>query len=117
MPREFSRTLRVGEQIHRELARIIRASVKDPRVRGVTLIDVEVSRDLAHARVYYSILGEENDPVDIQAGLDSAAPYLRREIGKTMKTRVTPELRFVYDQSELRANRLEALIASELRKH
>jgi len=116
MPREFSRALRVGEQIHRELALIIRDNVKDPRVKGVTLLDVEVSKDLAYARVYYSVLGDDVVPGEVQAGLDSAVPFLRREIGKHLKTRITPDLRFLFDNSEQRANRLEALIESELHR-
>ena len=58
MPKEFSRTLRVGEQIQRQLATIIQHEMKDPRLSGmVTVADVEVSRDLTHARVYVSLLG------------------------------------------------------------
>lgn len=109
MAQEFSRALRVGEQIRRELAEEIR-KLKDPRIGMVTITDVEVSKDLSVARVYYSVLGEDDVITSTQKGLDRAAGFLRRELGHAMRLRVVPELRFHYDDTELKGNRLDRLI-------
>jgi ribosome-binding factor A len=114
MPRDFPRTLRVGEQIHRELALLLRDHVKDPRVGPVTIVDVEVSRDLAHARVYFTLLGDAEQMRLSEAGLRSAAGFLRAELHRRLKIRTVPQLRFIHDRTEERANRIEALIDTEL---
>lgn len=115
MPKDYPRTLRVGEQLRRELAQLIRDQVKDPRVRGVTVLDVEVSKDLGHARVYFSMLpGEGVDTEECAQGLQRAAGFLRRELGRRLRLRSIPELRFVYDATEDRAHHLESLIAHGL---
>ncbi|MEJ2631925.1 MAG: 30S ribosome-binding factor RbfA [Acidihalobacter sp.] len=116
MPREYSRTLRVGEQIHRELAELIRTELKDPGIGMVTLGDVEVSKDLAYARVYYTVLGEGEAVQTTGAALGRAAGFLRRELGRRMRLRIVPELRFVYDDSQARGDRLDALIAEAVRE-
>ncbi|MEJ2479970.1 MAG: 30S ribosome-binding factor RbfA [Acidihalobacter sp.] len=116
MPREYSRTLRVGEQIHRELAELIRTELKDPGIGMITLGDVEVSKDLAYARVYYTVLGEGEEVQTTSAALRRAAGFLRRELGRRMRLRIVPELRFVYDDSQARGDRLDALIAEAVRE-
>lgn len=110
MPRDFPRTRRVGEQIQRELAALIRDGVKDPRVGMVTISAVEVSRDLAHAKVFITVLGDETAKRDSLAALNKAAGFLRHELGQRMLTRTVPQLRFVYDESIERGSRLCALI-------
>lgn len=115
MPREFSRTLRVGEQIRRELAELIR-KVKDPRVGNVTFGEVEVSKDLAHAKVYFTVLGGGAEQARESAqGLNHAAGFLRRELGRVMRLRIVPELRFVYDDTQEKGARLSALIDQAVR--
>jgi ribosome-binding factor A len=109
MAQEFSRALRVGEQIRRELAAEIR-KLKDPRIGMVTITDVEVTKDLSVARVYYSVLGEEDVITLTQKGLERASGFLRRELGHAMRLRVVPELRFHYDDTELKGNRIDRLI-------
>ncbi len=109
MGQEFSRALRVGEQIRRELAEQIR-KLKDPRIGMVTITDVEVTKDLSVARVFYSVLGEGDIITQTQKGLDRAAGFLRRELGHAMRLRVVPELRFLYDDTELKGNRIDQLI-------
>jgi ribosome-binding factor A len=115
MAREYSRTLRVGEQIQRELAQLIQQEIKDPRVGMVTVADVEVTTDLAHARVYVSVLGEhaETDQGKAEgavAALNHAAGFLRHELSRRLSTRTIPALRFIHDQTTENANRLAALI-------
>ncbi len=114
MPRDFPRTRRVGEQMQRELAVLIRDRIKDPRLGMVTVSDVEVSRDLAHARVYFTVLGDEEARRQSQEVLDRAAGFLRGELGRIMKLRTVPELRFIYDESIERGEKLDALIEAAL---
>ena len=116
MPREYSRTLRVGQQIHRELADLIRSELKDPGIGMITLGDVEVSKDLAYARVYYTVFGEGEAVEATGAALRRAAGFLRRELGRRMRLRIVPELKFVYDDSQARGDRLDALIAEAVRE-
>ncbi|HKJ77669.1 MAG TPA: 30S ribosome-binding factor RbfA, partial [Gammaproteobacteria bacterium] len=110
MSEEFSRTRRVGEQIQRELAELLQREVKDPRVAGVTVTAVEVSRDLAHAKVYVSRMTGETDWQETLAGLGRAAGFLRRELGRRLTMRSVPELRFLRDRSIEGGARLSELI-------
>lgn len=110
MPREYPRTVRVGEQIHRELAQLVRVAVKDPEVGMVTILEAVVSRDFAHAKIYFSVLGDEPTIRTSEAGLNRAAGFLRRELGRRMKMRTVPQLRFVYDDTEREGARIDALI-------
>ena len=116
MAQEFSRTQRLGEQIRRELAELIRR-LKDPRIGMVTITEVEVTRDLSLARVYYSVM--EDDPTvqaDTQAGLEHAAGFLRRELGKSLHVRVIPQLRFIFDDTQRKAEAIDRLIEEALNK-
>jgi ribosome-binding factor A len=110
MPRDFPRTRRIGEQMQRELAALIRDGVKDPRVGMVTVSAVEVTRDLAHAKVFVTVLGDEKARRNTMTALASAAGFLRHELGQRMLTRTVPQLRFVYDESIEHGTRLSALI-------
>lgn len=110
MPRDFSRTLRVADQIQRDLADLIRLEVKDPRVGMVTLTGVEVTSDYAHAKVYFTLLGDADRVSEATAGLSRAAGFLRHELGHRIKLRVVPELHFIHDESVERGARLSQLI-------
>ncbi|HFD87875.1 MAG TPA: 30S ribosome-binding factor RbfA [Gammaproteobacteria bacterium] len=111
MPKDYSRALRLAEQIHRDLSVLISREVKDPRVGMVTIGDVEVSSDLSHAKVYYTLLGGLGDPEETQLGLEKASGFLRSRLGKALRVRFTPELHFIHDETEERGQALEALIA------
>lgn len=110
MPKEFSRSARVAEQIRRELAELIRLEVKDPRVSFVSLTDVEVSPDYAHAKVFVTSMQGETAADEILTGLRHASGFLRRELGRRVRIHTTPELHFVYDRSVEQGSRLSALI-------
>jgi len=110
MPREFSRTLRVAEQIQRELAELIHLEVKDPRVGMVTLTGVEVASDYGHAKVFFTLLGDQIQVEAATEGLNHAAGYLRRELGRRIKIRTIPQLHFTFDESVERGMRLSKLI-------
>ncbi len=109
MPKEFSRTRRVADQVQRELAELIRDELKDPRVGMITINAVEVSRDLAHAKVYVTAMGVERPRESVEA-LNHAAGFLRGELGRRMAIRTVPQLRFIYDESVERGARLSSLI-------
>lgn len=113
MPKEYARSERLASQIQRELARLIRNGLKDPRVSMTSILEVQVSKDLSHARVFFSVLDPE-DAVDCLAALTSASGFLQREIGKTLKSRVTPKLNFVYDDTDIRGRKMSDLIDSAI---
>ena len=108
MPKDYARTDRIAEQIQREVAELLRLQVKDPRVRMITLTGVEVTRDYAHAKVFYTTLEGSNTAV--QEGLERASGFLRSQLAHVMKLRITPQLHFVYDASVERGAHLSQLI-------
>ncbi len=108
MPKDYARTDRIAEQIQRELAQLIRLELKDPRVRMVTITGVEVTRDYAHAKVFYTTLNGANNA--LQEGLERAAGFLRSQLAHAMKLRITPQLHFVFDASVERGSHLSQLI-------
>jgi ribosome-binding factor A len=115
MAREYPRSRRVAEQIQRELAQLIREEVKDPRLGMVTVSGVEVSRDIAHAKVYFTLLGGEEGQADESARiLNKVAPFLRRALGQRMVIRSVPQLHFIHDVSVERGARLSSLIDAAL---
>jgi ribosome-binding factor A len=111
MPKDYSRSSRIAEQIQRELAGLLRLELKDPRVSGlVTITDVEVSRDQSHAKVFFTLLGDESKIEETQNGLTRAAGFLRTQLAQRMKLRTVPQLEFKYDASVERGVRLSRLI-------
>ena len=110
MPKDYSRSSRVVEQIKREIAELIRLEVKDPRVGFITITDVEITADYAHAKVFFSSLKGQDGVEEIQEGLRRASSFLRRELGRRVRIHTTPELHFVYDNSTEEGTRLSALI-------
>lgn len=110
MPKDFSRSSRVAEQIQRELAELIRLELKDPRVALVTLTGVDLTPDYAHAKVFYTTLAPVSDRPAIEAGLRAASGFLRRELGRRVRIHTLPELHFVFDESVERGDRLSRLI-------
>jgi ribosome-binding factor A len=107
----FSRRDRISEQIRRELAEVIRSELRDPRVGMISLTDVEVTADYAHAKVYFSSLGGRESLESVQAGLQHAAGFLRSELGKRISIHMTPQLHFVFDESLERGAELTRLIS------
>ncbi len=112
MSREFKRTDRIAEQLQKELAQIIQFEIKDPRLGMVTVNDVQISRDLSFANVYITVLGKDSaeEAKEDLAVLNRAAGFLRREIGKAVKLRIVPQLKFDYDSSLVRGRKLSSLI-------
>lgn len=115
MPKDYSRTSRLGEQIQREVAQLIQFNMKDPRLGMVTINYVTVAKDLGYADLYFTVLAAQGDnetEIRLQTAriLNEAAGYLRSELAKFLKTRVTPQLRFHYDESFDRGHKLTSLI-------
>ncbi len=110
MPREFSRNQRLGNQLLRTLSELLRFEVKDPRIDNVSLTSVDLSRDLSVARVYFSLLDPAQAPEPTTAALSHAAGFLRGKLGKAIKIRHVPELRFIHDDSAEQAARMGRLI-------
>ena len=111
MPREFSRTRRVAEQLQRELEQLIREEIKDPRVGSlVTISAAEVSLDVGHAKVFFTLLDDEKDRKKTEEILNQAAGFLRRELGRRMMMITIPQLHFHYDESIERGTHLSSLI-------
>jgi ribosome-binding factor A len=112
MPREFSRHQRLGAQVQRTLSELLRFEVKDPGLKDLSLTAVDLSRDLSVARVYFSLLHPDGDPVPVQEGLERAAGFLRRRLGRELEIRHVPELRFVHDDSIAQGFEISRLIDS-----
>ncbi len=111
MAREFGRNARVSSQIQKELALILQREMKDPRIGMVTVNEVVVSKDLSVAKIYVTFLNEDRQAIDEHLQiLNEASPYLRGEIGKRIKIRIIPELRFYYDDSMDTGLRIDALL-------
>lgn len=115
MPREFSRNQRLGHQVQRTLSELLQFETKDPRLDGVSLTSVELSRDLSVARVYFSLLDPNGDPAPVQQGLEKAAGFLRAKLGQAIKVRHVPELRFKHDDSAAEGQRMSDLIEDALK--
>jgi len=114
MHKDYPRTRRVGEQIQRVLAQLIRDRVKDPRLGMVTVSAVHVSRDLGHAKVFVTVLGDEQKRQESLRVLSKAAGFLRGELGREMVIRAVPQLHFTYDESIEHGMRLSSLIDSAI---
>ncbi|HPU78855.1 30S ribosome-binding factor RbfA [Accumulibacter sp.] len=109
--RGFSRRDRIAEQIRRELAEVIRTELRDPRVGMISLTDVQVSPDYAHAKIFFSSLAGSDTLELVQEGLEKAAGFLRSELGKRISIHMTPQLHFVFDESLERGAQLSKLIS------
>jgi ribosome-binding factor A len=109
MPREFNRSERVAGQIRRELAKVIQQDLKDPEVGFISLSDVEVTRDLAHAKVFITVF-ETDKAASTMAALKRAAGYLRNRLGQEMRIRSVPLLHFHHDSSVETGQRMDGII-------
>ncbi|MBS0289322.1 MAG: 30S ribosome-binding factor RbfA [Proteobacteria bacterium] len=109
MPRDFNRADRIADVIQKELASIIHQEMKDPRVAMLTVLDVKLSKDLAYAKIFISVIKEEEAQKTLET-LNKAAGFLRALLAKRLQIRIMPQLTFVYDDTTIKANRLSKLI-------
>jgi ribosome-binding factor A len=113
--RSSGRPQKLGDQIQRELSDLLQRELRDPRVGMITVTSVDVSPDFSHAKVFFTTL--DKDAVEeTSAGLRRAAGFLRSQLARRIKLYTTPELRFVYDESVERGDRLSRLIDSAVEK-
>ena len=106
----YSRAERVADQIRTEVADILLRKIRDPRVRSVTVTDVELTNDLRIARVFVTALGSEGETKDVFAGLSKASGFIRSELGRRLSLRYLPEVVFVKDLSGPRGDRVLQLL-------
>jgi ribosome-binding factor A len=105
------RGLRVADQIQRDLSEIIAFELKDPRVGMITLTEVQLTPDYAHAKIFFTMLKDSKEAVqNTVAGLEKAAGFIRGQLGKRPHIHTLPQLHFVHDQSTARGMELSALI-------
>lgn len=115
MKRSSGRPQKLGDQIQRELADLLARELRDPRVGMITITSVDVSPDISHAKVFFTMLQKDNLQ-DTLHGLRRAAGFLRSQLAKRIKLYTTPELRFEYDESVERGDHLSRLIDSVIPK-
>jgi ribosome-binding factor A len=113
MAKEYSRTQRVADHLQRELAGLIQREVRDPRLGMVSITGVDVSRDMGHAKVHFTLLtaDESDDVEESTAVLNKAAGFLRSQLSRDSSMRSVPQLRFYFDASVGRGRYLEDLIS------
>jgi len=113
----MDRTDRISEEIKKEISAIIQYELKDPRLpQMISVTGVDVTKDLRYAKVYVSVLGSENEKQDAITGLKSAAGFIRREIGRRIQLRYTPEIIFELDNSIERGVYINKLINETLQE-
>ena len=100
----------MGETIHQEISQLLIRGLKDPRIGFVTITAVEVTSDLRHAKVYYTVIGDQQSRNDTAAGLKSSTSYIRQQLGRQLRLRYIPEIIFEYDSSVEYGNRIEDLL-------
>jgi ribosome-binding factor A len=98
MPKESSRGRKIGDLIQREVAVLVQREIKDPRIGMVTINEATVSRDLAFSDIYFTVLPSENTEI-VEEVLNEASGFLRSQLARVLSTRITPKLRFHYDDT------------------
>lgn len=115
--REFERVDRLSQLLHREIASMLQSEVKDPRMAFVTVSDVQVTRDLAYAKIYITSIKEVDSVKKTIATLNQAAGFFRTQLSKRLKLRKIPELQFIYDKTLVEATRLSKIINDAVAHH
>jgi ribosome-binding factor A len=118
MAKAFNRSSRVGHELQKEIAIILQREIKDPRLGMVTVSGVDISRDLSYAKVFVTFLNDD-DPQVIEQGLtvlNDAKGYIRTLIGKAMRLRIIPEIKFFYDESLVKGMQMSSLVADVIKQ-
>ncbi len=109
-PRLPKRADRVADAIRNELSVLLLQRVRDPRLSNVSISRVEITDDLRHAKIFYTVFGETEQRARIQTGLEKAAGFMRSHLAKTLNLRFTPDLRFWYDEQAEKVQEIENLL-------
>ncbi|WP_430875310.1 30S ribosome-binding factor RbfA [Gilliamella sp. G0441] len=118
MAKAFNRSSRVGHELQKEIAIILQREIKDPRLGMVTVSGVDISRDLSYAKVFVTFLNDD-DPQVIEQGLtvlNDAKGYIRTLIGKAMRLRIIPEIKFLYDESLVKGMQMSSLVSDVIKQ-
>ncbi|MCX8574709.1 MULTISPECIES: 30S ribosome-binding factor RbfA [unclassified Gilliamella] len=118
MAKAFNRSSRVGHELQKEIAIILQREIKDPRLGMVTVSGVDISRDLSYAKVFVTFLNDD-DPQVIEQGLtvlNDAKGYIRTLIGKAMRLRIIPEIKFFYDESLVKGMQMSSLVSDVIKQ-
>jgi ribosome-binding factor A len=107
---DYQRSDRVGDRLLEEIAELLRREIHDPRLQWLNLTGVKMSKDLRHAKVFFSLLGGTGDREPALAGLKSASGFIRSRLAKRLSLRFVPSIDFLYDDSEDEARRIDALL-------
>jgi ribosome-binding factor A len=111
------RSEKLAETIHEIICSILSRGLNDPRIGFVTITAVELTDDLSLARIFFTVIGDDKAKKDTEAGLNSAKGFIRREVGKNLTIRHTPELLFKYDSSLDYASRIDSLLKDISSEH
>lgn len=109
--KEYKRSERVSDLVYREVSNILLRDIKDPRVEMVTVTGTKVSDDLRHAVVYYSVIGNDQRWNEVAQGLKSSKGYVKRELGKRLKMKYLPDLKFVEDRTMEKGEKMDKLLS------
>jgi ribosome-binding factor A len=104
------RSDKVAETIHETVSLILARGLNDPRIGFVTITAVEVSDDLRLARIFFTVIGDENSKKNSEAGLNSAKGHIRRELGRVLTMRYLPEIMFKYDHSQDYGHKIDSIL-------
>lgn len=107
----FDRADRVGQQLHREIARMFLNEINDPRLEDVEILEVESTPDLRVARVYYMMLHGKAPEDKVQTALEGVTGYIKNQLASRLELRYIPEIEFVFDESVLKARRIDELLS------
>lgn len=107
---DYKRSDRVGDLLLELISELLAKEVSDPRIGSVTLTGTEVSKDLRHARIYFTLLGAAEKKAEVLAGLKSATGFIRAKVARELKLRFVPTIEFVYDESQDEARRIDELL-------
>jgi ribosome-binding factor A len=105
------RSLRISEQVRRELGRILLFEVKDPGVKSITISEVQTTEDLKLVIIYYTVYGDEIQRAQAEQAIDRASKFIRSEIGKCLDLRFVPEIEFRYDPIPEHTQKINELFA------
>lgn len=114
---QHKRSDKVAETIHTTISTILSRGLNDPRIGFVTITGVEVTDDLHLARIFFTVIGDAAAKKNTEAGLNSAARFIRHELGKVLKMRYTPDVLFKYDHSQEYGERIDALLREVSEDH
>ena len=104
-----NRSLRIADQIQKDMVAILRLKVKDPRIEWITINDVDVSDDCSLAKIYWTVLNEVKRN-DVEQVLELAKGFIRSELSKGFKTYTIPQLKFIYDESLARGSKILSIL-------